>query len=143
MCYIFSFSADIYLFKVNCRNARKRCEICSKLTIKAPFYFGTYFRTFSSLSITDFERMLAGVSSRQTVRYKLHIQTIWKPFLIIFSLWLRRQVDFYRWVSKILRTPLILMSKRLKSTKNPLGAWIYGRQEWEWNILIQPNCLIL
>ena len=28
--------AHIYLFKVNYRNTRKRCEICSKLTIKTP-----------------------------------------------------------------------------------------------------------
>ena len=27
---------NIYLFKVNNRNTRKRCEICSKLTIKTP-----------------------------------------------------------------------------------------------------------
>ena len=26
--------ANIYLFKVNNRNTRKRCKICSKLTIK-------------------------------------------------------------------------------------------------------------
>ena len=29
-----SFPANIYLSKVNNRNARKRCEICLKLTIK-------------------------------------------------------------------------------------------------------------
>ena len=29
-----TFPADIYLFKVNNRNTRTRCEICSKLTIK-------------------------------------------------------------------------------------------------------------
>ena len=29
------FPANIYLFKVNNRNTRKRCEICSKLTIQA------------------------------------------------------------------------------------------------------------
>ena len=28
--------AGIYLLKVNNRNTRKRCEICSKLTIKIP-----------------------------------------------------------------------------------------------------------
>ena len=28
--------ANIYLFKVNNRNPRKRCQICSKLTIKTP-----------------------------------------------------------------------------------------------------------
>ena len=27
---------NIYLFKVNNRNTRKRCQICSKLTIKTP-----------------------------------------------------------------------------------------------------------
>ena len=31
-----SISADIYLFKITNQNTRKRCEICSKLTIKAP-----------------------------------------------------------------------------------------------------------
>ena len=30
------FPANIYLFKFNKRNTRKRCEICSKLTIKTP-----------------------------------------------------------------------------------------------------------
>ena len=30
------FPADIYLLKVNNRNTRTRCEICSKLTIKTP-----------------------------------------------------------------------------------------------------------
>ena len=31
-----NFTANNYLFKVNNKNARKRCEICSKLTIKTP-----------------------------------------------------------------------------------------------------------
>ena len=31
-----SIPPDIYLFKVNNRNTRARCEICSKLTIKTP-----------------------------------------------------------------------------------------------------------
>ena len=30
------FPANIYPFKVNNRNIRKKCEICSKLTIKTP-----------------------------------------------------------------------------------------------------------
>ena len=30
------FPAGNYMFKVNNRNIRKRCEICSKLTIKTP-----------------------------------------------------------------------------------------------------------
>ena len=31
-----AISANIYLFKVCSRNPRKRCEVCSKLTIKTP-----------------------------------------------------------------------------------------------------------
>ena len=31
-----TFPANIYVLKVNNRNTRKRCEICSKLTIKTP-----------------------------------------------------------------------------------------------------------
>ena len=36
--------ANIYLFKVNNKNTRKRCEICSKLTIKTSklWYFGKF-----------------------------------------------------------------------------------------------------
>ena len=30
------FPANIYLFKVNNKSIRNRCEICSKLTIKTP-----------------------------------------------------------------------------------------------------------
>ena len=31
-----NYPANIYLFKVNNRSDRKRCKICSKLTIKTP-----------------------------------------------------------------------------------------------------------
>ena len=31
-----TFPAGNYMFKVNNRNTRTRCEICSKLTIKTP-----------------------------------------------------------------------------------------------------------
>ena len=33
---LFFFAANIYLFKVNSRNTRKRCEISSELTIETP-----------------------------------------------------------------------------------------------------------
>ena len=39
-CQISSIcNSDIYLFKVNNINTRKKCEICSKLTIKTPERF--------------------------------------------------------------------------------------------------------
>ena len=36
ICKQKTFPAGIYLLKVNNRNTRIRCEICSKLTIKTP-----------------------------------------------------------------------------------------------------------
>ena len=52
--------ANIYLFKINDRDTRKTCEICSKLTIKTTerlLYceLRTYFTPSSSASIADFE----------------------------------------------------------------------------------------
>ena len=49
-----SDQAGIYLLKVNNRNTRTRCEICSKITIV------TYFTPCSSASIVNFEHVIAG-----------------------------------------------------------------------------------
>ena len=52
--------ANIYLLKVNNRNTRKRCEICSKLTLKTPERRQRRQRhrsIFSSASIVDFEQV--------------------------------------------------------------------------------------
>ena len=54
------FPAGIYLLKVNNRKNRTRCEIYSKLTIKTPEYFQTYFTPCSSVSIVNFEHAIAG-----------------------------------------------------------------------------------
>ena len=45
------YTTNIYLFKVNTRHTRKRCEICLKFTIKYDA-----FHNFSSVSIVDFEQ---------------------------------------------------------------------------------------
>ena len=34
-----TYPAGNYIFKVNNRNTRARCEICSKLMIKTPFWY--------------------------------------------------------------------------------------------------------
>ena len=52
-CEFFSIPAGNYMFKVNNRNTRTRCEICSKLTIKTPELW-TYFTPCSSVSIVNF-----------------------------------------------------------------------------------------
>ena len=58
-----SLPTDIDLFKLNIRNTKKKCEICSKLTIKHEKDFALYFLltfgifyTFFFVSAVDFEQ---------------------------------------------------------------------------------------
>ena len=63
--------AKIYLFKVNNRNTRRKCKICSKLTIKTPerhHWCRSYFTPFSRVSIVDFEQ----------------VNTSWVSYLLFF-----------------------------------------------------------
>ena len=46
------------MFKVNNRNTRTRCEICSKLTIKTPER--RYFTPYSSVFIINLEQINTG-----------------------------------------------------------------------------------
>ena len=46
------------MFKINNRNTRTRCEICSKLTKKTPER--RYFTPYSSVFIVNFEQVNAG-----------------------------------------------------------------------------------
>ena len=92
------YSANIYLFKVNNRNTRKKSKICSKLTIETPdwrhwrcsgvfyCYLGTHFISFSKVSIVDFEQ----------VKVTLLVPLISKVFLstIPFLFKLMRRVSF-------------------------------------------------
>ena len=53
-------AAKIDLFKVNNRNTRKKCEICSKLPIKTPGVFIVNFEHISHfclVSFVDFEQV--------------------------------------------------------------------------------------
>ena len=104
---ISQFPAKIYLFKVNNRNTRKRCKICSKLTKKTPeqhclhsvafiVNFFNYFLPFSSVSIVDFEQvnvfwnLLFTLNNKQTRKmtltseWVLHCQSIWTTFTHIY-----------------------------------------------------------
>ena len=52
--------ANIYLFNINKRNTRERCEICSKLTTKTLVFLLltlNIFYTFSSVSVVNFEEV--------------------------------------------------------------------------------------
>ena len=69
------FSAGIYLLKVNNRNTRTRCEICSKLTIHQNDDNGVIlvsllltlniFTPCSSVSIVNFQHVIAGWVSKE------------------------------------------------------------------------------
>ena len=49
-----------YMFKVNTKNTRLRCEIWSKLTIKTSERRLAYFTPRSSVSIVNFEQVNTG-----------------------------------------------------------------------------------
>ena len=64
VCYLLTVwdPANIYLFKLNSRNSRKRCEMCPELTIntaesRSGVLLSTLniFHTFLSVIIVDFE----------------------------------------------------------------------------------------
>ena len=55
LLYKTCYSANIYLFKVNNRNTRKGCEVCSKLTIKTSEWRHWHC---SGVFIVDFEYTL-------------------------------------------------------------------------------------
>ena len=55
------YPAGIYLLKVNYKNTRIRCEICSKLTIKTPVIVNfEHVTPCSSVSTVNFEQVNAG-----------------------------------------------------------------------------------
>ena len=70
-----------YMFKVNIRNTRTRCEICSKLTIKTPgvfiVNFWIYFTLCFSVSIVNFEQVIVG-----WVMYNIS-----EDFLLMTGIW--------------------------------------------------------
>ena len=99
-------SAGIYLLKVNNRSTRTRCEICSKLPIKTP-----YFTPCSSVSMINFEQVITGWDNSTTSKifliYKLltlkrqpfsifffFLKFVWKCILFLyFSKW-RKYYNF-------------------------------------------------
>ena len=58
---------NIYLFKVNNRNTKKRCEVCSKLTIKTPERLHWPWTYFNSVSIIEFEQVIVNWVAARTL----------------------------------------------------------------------------
>ena len=71
LCMLLHRPAGIYLLKVNSRNTRTMCEICSKLTLKTPMVsfwclfckLWIYFTPCSCVSIFNLEQVNAGKES--------------------------------------------------------------------------------
>ena len=77
-------AANIYLFKVNNRDTRKRCEICSKLTIKTPerrHWLWIYFIPFSTVAIEQ-----VNVSWGSCI-YTKPMELLWDVSLCKFHSW--------------------------------------------------------
>ena len=86
-----SFPANIYLFKVNNRNTRKRCEICLKLTIITQercqwhwrWKWRTYFTHRVFLLLTLNKLMLARLEFKKYFRWRQmtdnHLRNIFSP----------------------------------------------------------------
>ena len=68
-----NFPANIYFFKVNNRNPGKRCEICSKLTLKHQNDVSDVllFLLLILLTIVDFDQVVLAGLSFETNEYKM------------------------------------------------------------------------
>ena len=102
----FSFiirSANIYLFKVNSRNTRKRCEICSNLTKKHQnnvidvvlvffCYLRTYFTLLSGVCTVDFEQVNVSWEIKQSEldMHYVNRKLFFSYFKFQFGMWLIR-----------------------------------------------------
>ena len=70
------FRVGIYLFKVNNRNTRSRCEICSKLTIKTPEHTSHLVLVFLLLTLSSY--MSTGFrGSRNQIFFSTHKHGGW------------------------------------------------------------------
>ena len=101
--------AGIYLLKVNNRNTRTRCEICSKLIIMTPSiwclycWLLTYFTLCYSVSIVSFEHVIAGwdkITKKYNEQEVFYKKTVLKNFAIFigkhlcWSLFFNKNAEF-------------------------------------------------
>ena len=78
-----NFLTNIYLFKVNNRNTGKRCEICSKLTIK-----GAYFNVRKMKNIECRNRVILSFKIRVKYEFSLSINQIYRKNLNINNIFI-------------------------------------------------------
>ena len=72
-----TYPANIYLFEVNNRNTRKRCGICSKLTIKTPERRHWLWTSNCGITVNDVTSFLPAVPQSKNAIYGGR-EFIWK-----------------------------------------------------------------
>ena len=103
--------ANVYLFKINSRNTRKKCKICSKLTSwRHSRCSGVFVVNFEHNYFTPFSRVSIVVFEQENVCWEVRVVNL-EPNLFHATLWCLKQRPH---VSK----------KGSKQTHNPL-AWIF------------------
>ena len=95
--HCWQYPAKIYLFKVNKRNTRERCEIYSKLTIKIPERLHWHQRRHSGVFFVNFEHILSPFSSVSVVNFE-QVNIIRVTFYEILWSIMKSFVDWWQWV---------------------------------------------
>ena len=110
-------SVGYCMFKVNNKNTRTRCKICSKLTTKTPEWldwhrygvsiinFWTCFTPCSSVSIVNFEQVNAGWDMMEPFLASAPIQCFYlsRPFFFFFEFLFREYKQLHETHSKASR----------------------------------------
>ena len=109
--YFCTYPVGIYLFKVNNRNTRTRCEICSKLTIKDIIRW--LFRTVSSLYVY--------------CCCHRNIELLWWLFTVIYGHLIKKKFIYFFLIRHTFLELLIqLFRARFPSFYNCWRAWTHN-----------------
>ena len=108
-----NFPTNIYLFRVNNSNTRKRCEICSKLTIKSPQRRSTVF-------IVNFEHvshLFTPFSSVSTVGFE-QVNICWVPPYQFMNVEINYCCNYIRRCTKILVKWLFIKMPVIRNSRS-------------------------
>ena len=92
--------ANIYLFKVNNRNTRRRCEICSKLSIRAPGWHQGLTNGMSKI-LTKFDLDSLNAPEEEWKLVRAFAQITLSFLIAYFSSMLSGYSTWVGWVSQV------------------------------------------
>ena len=145
--------ANIKLFKVNNKNVRKRCEICSKVTIKTPerrhwLCSGVFIVTFEHISHLFLVFLLLTLNNQMLVQMCSHLKgksfvicfwkiNMWKLLKVIC--WFIRNIILFFFFTLLIQKFYTSTMAVIENMKRNIGlewvdvVWI---SEKIWNILV-------